>query len=239
MRTSSYEDFLKRISALIGQQRANLLTEEELMLREFFNRHMRFAWESYWWPEICLTESRTPVSDVISLTQANETEIGEVFACWRDDPNDTGYPREVPFYITADGIQFVGGQSYDPTYVYFRKRKPDFTGDEFDAATAYSTDDQVIYAGRFYKALQSSTGNLPTDDTYFEELEIPYIFLEYVVAGAYADWLISDGNMDKAITAVQVASEILAQEIDKAQRQQTQQNRINVFRTHGTTQNRI
>lgn len=238
MRTSSYEDYLKRICALTGQRRADLQTEEELMLREFFNRHMRFAWESYMWPEICLTEERTPVSDVISLTQASETEIGEVFACWRDDPNDTSYPREVPFFITADGIQFVGGQSYDPTYVFFRKRKPDFTGDAYDSATAYVTDDQVIDDGRFYKALQSSTGVATSNTSYWEALEIPYIFLEYVVAGAYADWLLADGNMEKAMMAANVASEVLSLEIDKIQRQQSQQPRLNVFRTHGTTQNR-
>jgi hypothetical protein len=239
MRTSTYTDFLKRVSALMGQPYADLLDEEEAMLREFFNRHMRFAWDSFMWPEICLIEERTPdANNRTSLTEASETEIAEVFNCWRDDPHDTAYPREVAYLITENGIQFLEGQTYDPTYIFFRKRKPEFTGDDYAAATAYVADDQVLYLGRFYKCILASTGNLPTNATYWEELEIPYVFLEYAVAGAYGDWLVADGQVDKAAMALASAGEILVMEIDKAQRQQQQQPRVNTFRTHGTTQSR-
>lgn len=239
MRTVSYEDFLRRYCALTGQPRADLLTEEQLAVREFFNMHLRLAWEAFPFPEICPTESRTPdANNRVSLTESAETEIGEVFACWRDDPYDTAYPRSVPYLITENGIQFFEGQTYDPTYIYFRKRKPEFTGDDYDAATAYAVDDKVLYDGRFYICILTSTGNLPTNATYWSELEIPYIFLEYVVAAAYADWLVADGQLDKAGAVASAAASILEQEMDKAQRQQSQQPRMNTFRTHGTQQAR-
>lgn len=42
--------------------------------------------------------------------------------------------------------------------------------DAYDAATAYATDDEVYYDGAYYRALQSTTGNLPTNATYWEQI---------------------------------------------------------------------
>jgi hypothetical protein len=44
--------------------------------------------------------------------------------------------------------------------------------DAYDAATAYAEDDEVYYSttGKYYSALQATTGNLPTDETYWEEI---------------------------------------------------------------------
>lgn len=241
MRTVAYSDYLKRLCAMLGIVYDDILTTDETWMRQMFNRHMRFAWESYRWPELCPIESRTAdVNNVVSLTQASETEIGEVIQCWRDDPFATSLPRTIPFLITSDGIQFLDGAVYDPTYIYFRKRKPNYDGDDYDAATAYAVGDQVYYTtnGRFYICTATSTGNAPTNTSYFDELEIPYAFLEYAVAGAYADMLAADGQQDKATAAQRFAQEILFLEIDKAGRQQSQQPLFDTFATHGTTQNR-
>lgn len=44
--------------------------------------------------------------------------------------------------------------------------------DAYSAGTAYSTGDEVYYSttGKYYSALQSSTGNAPTNATYWEEI---------------------------------------------------------------------
>ncbi len=45
-------------------------------------------------------------------------------------------------------------------------------GGAYDATTAYAKDDLCIYNNVLYKALQATTGNLPTDTTYWEQTSI-------------------------------------------------------------------
>ena len=44
--------------------------------------------------------------------------------------------------------------------------------DAYDATTAYSTGDLCIYNNTLYKAKQATTGNLPTNTTYWEQTSI-------------------------------------------------------------------
>lgn len=47
-----------------------------------------------------------------------------------------------------------------------------YSYDEYDATTAYAKDDLCIYNNVLYKAKQATTGNLPTNTTYWEETSI-------------------------------------------------------------------
>ena len=47
-----------------------------------------------------------------------------------------------------------------------------YSYDEYDATTAYSTGDMCIYNNVLYKAKQATTGNLPTNTTYWEPTSI-------------------------------------------------------------------
>lgn len=47
-----------------------------------------------------------------------------------------------------------------------------YSYDEYDATTAYATGDLCIYNNTLYKALQATTGNLPTNTTYWEQTSI-------------------------------------------------------------------
>lgn len=47
-----------------------------------------------------------------------------------------------------------------------------YSYDEYDATTAYSTGDLCIYNNVLYKANQATTGNLPTNTTYWEPTSI-------------------------------------------------------------------
>lgn len=47
-----------------------------------------------------------------------------------------------------------------------------YSYDEYDPTTAYSKDDLCIYNNTLYKALQATTGNLPTNTTYWEPTSI-------------------------------------------------------------------
>lgn len=125
--TKTYSEFLDRYQRLCGID--TLSDDEKEFALQFFNRNLRFIWQQYEWPFTCLVEERTPDTDnIIEWDQAGETVIGEVLECWRDDPFGNSLPRAVPFYLTADGIQFTEGAAYDPTYVWFRERLTECTG---------------------------------------------------------------------------------------------------------------
>lgn len=47
-----------------------------------------------------------------------------------------------------------------------------YSYDEYDATTAYAKDDLCIYNNKLYKAKQATTGNLPTNTTYWEQTSI-------------------------------------------------------------------
>lgn len=47
-----------------------------------------------------------------------------------------------------------------------------YSYDEYDATTAYAKDDLCIYNNVLYKAKQATTGNLPTNTTYWEPTSI-------------------------------------------------------------------
>lgn len=74
----------------------------------------------------------------------------------------------------------------------------------------------------------------PFTDYVSSDTDFPYIFSEYVVAGAYSDYLTADGQLDKAMAIQQQAESILLAELDKLERQQGQNNFIQ-FTTYGST----
>ena len=66
--------------------------------------------------------------------------------------------------------------------------------DVYDNATTYALGDQVTYDGKLYKALQASTGNLPTNTTYWSLL------------GNYTSLGDAVGNNTAAITEINTVS---------------------------------
>ena len=126
--TKTYANFLSDYQRLCGID--TLSDDEKEFALSYFNRNHRFIARAYDWPFLCLVEERTPdADDQIDWAQAGETVIGEVMECWRDDPFGNGTPRPVPYHLTADGIQLYANASYDPTYVQFRTRVTDCTGE--------------------------------------------------------------------------------------------------------------
>jgi hypothetical protein len=236
MRETTYERILQRVCALKGHQRDDLQADEEQIIRNHVGRSLKEIWSLAPWPQVCVTEARTPAANVISYEQSSELRIDTVFAIYDGDPHGTAEVDHVPFALTADGIRLTGEGSTDDVYVYYRKWCPDLTGDDYAAATAYAVDDQVYYptTGDFYRCILTSTGNLPTNTTYWERQSIPFDFLEYVAHCAYADWLRSEGQDQKAAAqAATSADRILGSELDKLERQQGVLPPLRI-RTHST-----
>lgn len=237
IRSKTYAQLLERYQRLTG---SDLLTsEDEAFASAFLGRNLRFGYEAYEWPFACLVEERTPDADnLISFTQSGETPIGEVFACFRDDPFGNVNPRQVGYILTADGIQFQAQNAYDPTYVYFRRRIPEFEGGNYSSGTTYAAGDVAYYAttGDYYTALQSTTGNLPTNTTFWSRNLIPYELFEYAAQAAYGDWLMSNDQAATGMAMRNLADEMLMQEFDKLSRQQGFKPMRRTFYTHATQQ---
>ena len=68
--------------------------------------------------------------------------------------------------------------------------------------------------------------------------DIPYVFEQYVIEGAIADWQLSLGQQDKMVMHLQIAEDYLLNELDKLERQQDQQAHSKIL-THVNQQNRI
>jgi hypothetical protein len=71
---------------------------------------------------------------------------------------------------------------------------------DYDNATTYATDDIVKYEGGLYKALSSTTGNLPTDDTFWLKIG-DYSSLADIVAVHSADISTLNTGLSGEITA--------------------------------------
>ena len=67
---------------------------------------------------------------------------------------------------------------------------------------------------------------------------IPYVFQQYLVHGADADMLFAEGQHDKGNSALQLAEQLILNELDLVERQQSQENHVRVL-THVGQQSRI
>lgn len=187
------------------------------------------------------TSNIGPQDALLAWDQTGESVIETVFELWRDPPTASYLPREQPFELTPNGIQVIStgagwlagastttvlySETANPVYVYYRKKQPNYTGDEFDATATYAVDDQIYFVdsddvGNFYKCLAATSAGQDPEDTpsKWELLEIPEVLFDYAVYRAYGDWLISDGQMEKSAGAYAIAKDRLDDELDRQER---------------------
>ena len=83
----------------------------------------------------------------------------------------------------------------------------------------------VHYRERFKDYVSSST-------------DLPYLFEQYFIQGAFADMMLGEGQHDKANNALMIAEQMIITELDKLERQQGQEQHGMIL-THVNQQNRI
>ena len=88
-----------------------------------------------------------------------------------------------------------------------------------------STPVFVHYRRRFKDYVSTST-------------DLPYIFEEYMKQGAFADMMLADGQHDKSNNALNIAEQMILSEVDKLERQQSQQTHTKTL-THVNQQHRV
>lgn len=153
-----------------------------------------------WWTPL------TAFHKYVSWTQTGKTAFDTVFECWDSDPRAHDDAMQVPFSVTDEGISF---RQDAPTTVWlaFRKPAPNLDATLYDASTAYSVGQQVLWpatvgditAEVYAIAIATSAGQTPlTHASKFTKIEFPAILARAVKAGALSDWYRGDGNSARA-----------------------------------------
>ena len=236
-RTVTYQSIVDRYQQLAGIQTMD--TTQKAAANQFINRNIKAGWEFFEWPWSLRTEARTPDNDnLIEYEQTGETIIADVITCYRYAPYGQNGTIQVGYELTSGGIQFFDQNVFDPTYVYFREGVPVYAGADYAAMTVYAPGDKVFYTstGDYYVCILASTGNVPTNATYWRRLTIPYDLMEFAALGSASDLLLQNGQNDRAAGLRAESREILFNEIEKYTRQQSYRPLRRTFFTHGTEQ---
>lgn len=229
MRTSDYSDYLVRMGGLIGVDSGNFTTQELSRLNGFFQKNVRKIWETTFWPEVCLLESRAPNGSlVISYEQSTFNEIDVVMDVYSSTPTGPAAPRRIGWFLTPDGIQLTSTTTSNIVYVWFRKRVPRYSGATLSTSSAYAVGDKVYYtttagAGNYYVCAATATaGQTPaTHAAKWTIQDIPYTFFEYAIQASFADWLRSDGQRTAAAQEQTLTAQSLFDDaLDRVERQQ-------------------
>lgn len=199
----------------------------------------------YVWGVLVQQTSNTGLNDyLIEWAQSGEDEIETVFDVYQTSPFATSYQRAQAYTLTPSGIQLVNGtwtnyyvngvnqnniygsNPANPVFLFYRRKLPSFTGDTFSTSATYAVDDQVYFTdsddvGDFYKCVTAtSAGESPeTDPDKWEVIPFYQTFFQYCVYKAFADWLISDGQMERAGNAYSIAKDKMDDEFDQLERQ--------------------
>lgn len=228
MRVGHYSDYLVRVSGIVGVASGSLLAEEKTQFNGWFTKAADRIWDQFPWPVTTDVEQRTPNSDyVIALDQSGQSVIDTVFEVWNGNPYISRLPSRVPWTLTNDGIQLLGQTTVTGVWVYFRRQCPQFSGADYSASATYAVGDSMYYTntagkGNYYLCAVVTTAGQNPDSTpaSWTRQELPYDFFEYVIHSAYADWLRSDGQNDKAAQADAYAMELQMTATEKVERQQ-------------------
>lgn len=201
----------------------------------------------YVWGVTLHQTTNTGVGDsLIAYDQTGEERIETVFQVWQDNPFNTSYPREAPYILQKDGIQIISGSvvqwpvvnsagisittpQANPVFIWYRKEMPSYSGSDYSASSTYAVDDQILFTASdstydYYRCIvATSAGQSPsTTAASWSKRQIPASLFWPAMMYAYSDWLISDGQNEKAVIAETRAT---ARMEDNAERESNQMGR--------------
>jgi hypothetical protein len=191
-------------AGLDGSSIDNLPTTTKSIMVDNLASHLRDAWEFFDWPDLCRTEERTVQTGVdediyLDLAQAGETEIGDVFSVYQDNPNTHAAPREIHFSLDLDKIR-LPSDCPDTVYVRFR----------LTPAAEPRDPNGLVVSPVLATALDQT---------------VPQILADYLKFSLTGDLLTEDGQLDKAQVMYQRAELSLVKETEKFTLQQRQVRR--------------
>jgi len=189
------------------------------MIADMINDALADAWTFYPWPDVVLTQERTPTGSpakTISYIASGATTIGEVLNVYREDPADVSRPREYDF-TTTDSTAVVSDDNYtagEKVWVRFSIPVAETTIRPYNPTTAYALGDAVYFSGECYKARGATTGNLPTVTANWDKQELPAFLADYLKTKTRAALLFADAQDERAIVQEQRAETALVKAMD-------------------------
>jgi len=207
MKTATVQSIITNAASragLDGSSIDNLPTTTKTIMADNLASHLRDAWEFYDWPDLTRTEQRTvqtgAAEDIyLDLAQAGETEIGDVFAVYQDNPNTHAAPREIAFSLDLDKIRLP---SDCPSSIYVRFRL---------TPGAEPRDPNGLVVSPVLATALAQT--------------VPQILADYLKFSLTGDILTEDGQLDKAQVMYGRAELSLVKETEKLTFQQKQVRR--------------
>lgn len=164
----------------------------------------------------------------LDFDQEDQTAIGDIRGLYSAHPlRSTDY--EGIDHLTMDNKAWVR-DAWAHVYVDFRRRRPDLTGDDYNAASAYSEGDQVYWdndgaiEGNLYRANDEvAAGETPTSTPdVWDVVEIPKFLQAYLAWSAASKFLVGDGADERKAMFEATAEGYLQLEADNVYRQQSQ-----------------
>ena len=205
MRTVTLQSILLRAwqrAGNDGSEIALIPSGTKTMMVAAANQRIEDCWTWTDWPELMRVESRTVQGDstngyYIDYVQAGETEMGEIFSVYRDNPATHVAPREIGYTLLGDSIRFPEDTDIPATvYVKFRLRPVDHV-------------ERVTAVGMTAALLEA----------------VPAVLAKAVAYGLSADLKDEDGQLDQAnLFETKMENELIAQR-DKYVFQQNQPTR--------------
>lgn len=175
MKTVTIQSIIQNAASragLDGSSIDNLPTTTKTIMLDNLGMHLRDAWEFYDWPDLVRTEERTTQTGAdddiyLDLAQPGETEIGDVFSVYQDNPHTHAAPREIHFSLDLDKIRLP---SDCPPQVYVRFRLP---AQELSTVLATALAQTVPQLLADYCKF-SLTGDLLTEDGQLDKAQVMY-----------------------------------------------------------------
>lgn len=148
-------------------------------------------------------EEQDELNPYVDYEQDGETPIGDVRDVFKNDPRVNNFGDSLGFSLSGDGVQVVP-DSATKVWLWFRRRPPVYTIEDWDQTKSYETGDTVYDSdsGNCYIALQASEDDAVTDTDYWELIPFPAIFRAFITTAAYADLIADDNEETKATTAL-------------------------------------
>lgn len=170
----------------------------------------------------------------VGFAQTGYTALGDVLEVWNTNPRAHRSALELDFELSQNGVQIA--ESATSVWLRYRIRVPRLSGTTYSATATYAAGNQIYYssattAGNFYDCLTLTTAGQNPDNTAtkWSVVQIPRIFEMYLKWGAYADWLVGDGQNDKAGIEDRRAEGWLAREANIFMQQEQQRRPTRVL----------
>lgn len=189
---------------------------------------------------------RTIAADQVHNSGAWHTPIGQIEGAYTNDPRiSTNNPQELDFSPVelidergaagSDGAFGLTTSHYlfapdapDQVWLRFRRPAPEFTLTAYASATSYAINDVVYYGstGECYRAYAASTGNPPTDTSYWVKIDFPRVISGFVKRAVQSDVLTDQKQQRRAARILDQADQELAAAAERALQMQKQYDTV-------------